>query len=100
MEGRCESGVLRVAIVRDTGRVVRDDDVLVVVTSDFIATASDGFLSPLGTVKYTDAPGPTMRDAMVEALRKRGGSLRGDELLNPNSPRIVYPADLPARCAA
>jgi len=79
---------------------VRDDEVLVVVTNDFIAMAGNGFLTPLGTVNYTDVPGPPMREAMVEVLRKRGGSLRTEELLNPNSPRIIYPADLPARCAA
>jgi 5'-nucleotidase len=100
VEGRCESGVLRVTIVRDWGVPVRDDEVLAVVTSDFIAIGGSGVLAPLGTVNYTDVPGPPMRDAMVEVLRKRGGRLRTEELLNPNSPRIIYPADLPARCAA
>jgi hypothetical protein len=37
---------------------------------------------------------------MVEQLRRRGGRLRSDDLTSPERPRIVYPADLPARCAA
>ena len=100
VEGRCESGALRVVIARDSGIAIRDDESLSIATSDFIALGGDEILAPLGRVKYTDVPGPGMRDAMVEELRRRGGRLRAEELLNPSRPRVVYPSDLPARCAA
>lgn len=96
----CESGALRVTLVRDSGAPVRDDERLVIVTGDFIALGGDNILTPLGEVGYTDLPGPGMRDAMVEQLKKRGGRLRSSDLLNPQQPRIVYPPVMPARCAA
>jgi 2',3'-cyclic-nucleotide 2'-phosphodiesterase (5'-nucleotidase family) len=100
VEARCQGGALRVVIIRDSGAPVGDDEHLAVATSDFVALGGDGILAPIGVVNYTDVAGPGMRDAMVEQLRRRGGRLRSDDLTSPERPRIVYPADLPARCAA
>jgi 5'-nucleotidase len=97
--GRCESGALRVRIVRDSGAPVRDNEQLTVITNDFIALGGNDILTPLGNVGYTDLPGPGMRDAMVELLRKHGGRLKASDLLNPQQARIVYPPTLPAQCA-
>ena len=100
VEGRCEDGTLRVTIVRDSGVPVRDDESLAVVTSDFLALGGDEILTPLGALSYMDVPGPGMRDVMADRLRKQGGRLRSEDLLNSNRARILYPPEMPARCAA
>ncbi|MEO5741906.1 MAG: 5'-nucleotidase C-terminal domain-containing protein, partial [Vicinamibacterales bacterium] len=100
VEGRCEAGALRVTIIRESGAQIGDDERLALVTNDFVAMGGNGILTPLGAVNYADVPGPGMRDAMVDQLRKRGGRIRSGDLLNPSRPRIVYPPTLPACCAA
>ena len=98
--GVCESAALRVRIVRQSGAPVLDAELLRVITNDFIALGGNNILTPLGDVPYADLPGPGMRDAMAEQLRKRGGRIKASDFLNPQQPRIAYPSIMPARCAA
>jgi 2',3'-cyclic-nucleotide 2'-phosphodiesterase (5'-nucleotidase family) len=99
VQGRCEQGALRVLLARDSGRPVRDDETLKVVTSDFIALGGDDILAPLGSVTSVDVPGALlMREAMVDELRHRGGHLKESDLVNAKRPRVAYPGKRPIHC--
>jgi hypothetical protein len=41
---------------------------------------------------------PPLRDAMVEVLRTRGGSLAASSLFDPAHPRVALPSDRPVSC--
>jgi 5'-nucleotidase len=99
-EARCDGSELRVRLSRDDGRRVRDTEVLSIVTTDYLATASDGLLGELaaaeGASRIEDAE--TVRDAMARALSTRGGSLRPESLYDPAHPRVRYEGTRPIAC--
>jgi 5'-nucleotidase len=93
---------------RPTARIERDDRALppdqlvTVLTSDYLATGGDGMFSAetLRTATVSFPVGPMIRDAMARELRRRGGELRGDApaLYDPGQPRVrVVEAGAP-RC--
>jgi 5'-nucleotidase len=95
----CEGGALSVSVSRAGGRSIADDEILTVVTSDFLATGGDGFLAPAGTfATVTGQQGVILRDAMATELTKRGGRLRADALFDPKNPRVAFPDRRPVRC--
>jgi 5'-nucleotidase len=101
---RCAGGKLVVRLRRDkTGRPVGDRDKLLLVTNDFLASGGDGMLAeldlPAGAVKLHD-DGPTIRDAVVEVLKRRRVPLRGDDprIYDPKAPRLDLPGRRPVRC--
>lgn len=99
VQAQCEAGMLRVTLVRESGRAVRDDEPLKVETSDFLATGGNGVftgVTPLGSADLPDVP--LLRDAMAGQLRSRGGRLRDDQLVNADLRRLVYPGSRPVRC--
>jgi len=93
----CDGGRVRVALARPDGSPISDSEPLVIATSDYLATGGDGFF---GRTNATVDDGVPMRDAMVELLRKRGGTLdpADPRLYDPASPRITLPAPVPVRC--
>ena len=97
----CVSGEARIVLTRPDGSVVGDDEALMIVTSDFLATGGDHYFSAArdrqGGMTLED--GQPMREAMVDALRARGGTLHSQELFNPTTPRVVYPGERPVTCA-
>lgn len=90
---RCEGSEVRVSLERTDGRTVADDETLTIVVSDFLATGGDGFFvharAREGAVTIEDDP--PIREAMVEILRSRGGTLDPSVLLDPSHPRVVVP---------
>jgi 5'-nucleotidase len=97
----CRGTVLDVALLRPDGTPVRDDDQVQVVTVDFVATGGDRIfesIMPPGGFEI-ERDGGTARDAVVEALRKRGGILRADDLIDPANPRWALPGPRPVSCA-
>jgi 5'-nucleotidase len=94
----CEKGGMAVTLTRPDGAVVRDDEVLTVTTTDFLATGGDGFFAG-ASVDYEI--GPPIRDAMAAALRKRGGVLDASDrsLFDPAHPRFALPGEVPIHCA-
>lgn len=68
--------------------------------SDFLATGGDGVLSEVrereGALRLEEDP--PLRDAMVEVLRARGGSLTASSLLDPSHPRVRLPSERPVTC--
>jgi hypothetical protein len=90
-----------VRLLHASGTPIRDDERLLVVTTDFLSTGGDGLLSPVipaqGFAVTEDAP--LARDVVAESLRRRGGRLRQGDLIDRDNPRWVYPGALPVRCA-
>ncbi len=96
----CERGRLNVGMRRPNGTAISDTERLLIATSDFLATGGDSiFVSvtpPDGFVIQQDAG--LVRDVVVESLRKRGGTLREDQLVDPANPRWVVPGKAPVTC--
>jgi 5'-nucleotidase len=93
---RCGTG-LEIALARPDGRPVRDDEVLTIVTSDFLATGgNDGAFKVLPAGAVTVEDGVLVREEIARLLRARGGELRGDD--DTGKPRLAYPGTRPVRC--
>jgi 2',3'-cyclic-nucleotide 2'-phosphodiesterase (5'-nucleotidase family) len=97
----CERGVVNVGMLRPNGMAVTDTERLLIATTDFLATGGDNIFVPV-----TPKDGFTLeqdiglvRDVVVESLRKRGGTLREDQLVDPNNPRWVLPGKAPVTCS-
>jgi 5'-nucleotidase len=106
-EVRCEGGRRRAVLRRADGREVGEDEVLTVLTSDFLATGGDGFFARLRRADpeaITIEDDPPIREAMAEVLRRgalgaiRGGRLAADDLFDPAHRRIEIEGGRPIRC--
>lgn len=88
----CSGGEVAVTLLRPSGAPVRDDEVLTVVVSDFLALGGDGILTPVMPEGGFGVPGeaPLARDVLAQYLQARGGSLREDQLFEASSPRIAF----------
>ena len=96
----CERGGVNVAMLRPNGTPVTDTERLLVATTDFLATGGDNIF-----VAVTPADGFALeqdiglvRDVVVDSLRKRGGALREDQLVDPANPRWTLPGKAPVTC--
>ena len=101
VRAECQADQLAVTVLRDSGRPVQDDELLSVTTSDFLALGGDQFFAPvIPSGGFTFAGGgPLTRDVVYDWLRKRGGRLRGDQLIDTANPRWIYPGTLPVKCS-
>jgi len=95
----CSGSSMELQVTRDDGRAVGDDELLTVVTNDYLAGAA---LSRHLAEPLTDdaiAAAPVMRDAVGAALRAVG-PLRGDDprWYDPARPRVALPHARPVRC--
>jgi 2',3'-cyclic-nucleotide 2'-phosphodiesterase (5'-nucleotidase family) len=104
---KCKGAALAVELKRDGGggggggKAVKDGDKLTLVTSDFLASGGDagaiGRLKlPDGSVEVTNV---IIRDAMADALKKRGGTIDPAALYADGKRRLTYPGKRPVRCA-
>jgi 2',3'-cyclic-nucleotide 2'-phosphodiesterase (5'-nucleotidase family) len=96
----CERGAVNVGMLRPNGTPVTDTERLLVATTDFLATGGDAIFVPV-----TPPDGFTIeqdfglvRDVVVESLKKRGGTLREDQLVDTANPRWVLPGKAPVTC--
>ena len=97
---RCEAGVLEIGMETDDGRQIADDDVVRLITTDFLALGGDAILSPVmpdGGFVF-DNRLPLLRDSLVEWLRGRG-DIVGESFSTADNPKWRVPAELPAGCA-
>ena len=96
----CEGGTPAVAMLRPNGAPVSDGERLLVATTDFLATGGDSIFVPVtppdGFALVHDIG--LVRDIVVDSLRKRGGTLREDQLVDTANPRWVLPARPPVTC--
>jgi 5'-nucleotidase len=97
----CQRGVVNVGMLRPNGTAVTDTERLLIATTDFLATGGDNIFVPV-----TPKDGFTLeqdiglvRDVVVNSLRKRGGTLREDQLVDPANPRWVLPGKAPVTCS-
>jgi len=97
VRARCQGATLDVVLARSDGSPVRDDEVLAIATTDFLATGGDGFFAGVTTPFEI---GPPLRDAFAEALRARRGALDPDDrtLFNPTRLRFDLPSEVPIHC--
>jgi 2',3'-cyclic-nucleotide 2'-phosphodiesterase (5'-nucleotidase family) len=97
VEARCEGPSLVLTLLRPNGSAIRDDDPLVVVTTDFLAMAGDGVFTPVMPAKGFPLPddAPLARDVVTAWIERRGGHLRDRDLVDLKNPR--WPASV-VRC--
>jgi 5'-nucleotidase len=97
----CDRGRLNVGMLRPNGSPISDTDRLLIATSDFLATGGDAIFAPVtppsGFMIEQDVG--LVRDVVVDSLRKRGGTLREDQLVDTANPRWVLPGKAPVTCA-
>lgn len=101
-QGSCRGAELVVELTRPNGRPVRDEESLLVVTSDFLASGGmEGTLggAPDAHVEIDDSA--FVRDTLADLLRKRGGTISGADrrIFDPDRPRLAYPGRRPVKCA-
>jgi len=100
VDAKCEGANLRVVLTRSSDAVIRPDDKLTVVTSDFIAGGGDGLMAPAGPVGDVRNPegAPILRESVVAWLRSRGGRLNENQFVSPDNRRWHYPMPRPVTC--
>jgi 5'-nucleotidase len=93
----CRGPELVIDITRDDGKPIADGDPIVVVTSDFLASGGDGAFGPDDSIVLEEG---LIREEMAALLRKRGGTVRGDDpaVYDPGARRVSYPSERPVRC--
>lgn len=96
VKARCRDGALQIELRRESGRPIRDDDRLTVVTSDFLAHGGDGVGFPPDQVVFET--GPPLRDVIADVLRRLREPLDPARVHDPRRPRLEYPAPRPVRC--
>jgi 5'-nucleotidase len=100
VDARCGGETLRVSLTRESGAPVRDDEELLVVTSDFLATGGDGAFASVGVLRVIDAGGDAafLREAIAARLHARGGRIGSHDVFDPSRPRWTYPGPRPVTC--
>jgi len=99
-----KAGSLKVTMTRQggpkSGQLVKDEDTLVVATSDFLASGGDGLIGTPGIkpVRVRIDGGALLRDALAKQLGNRGGTLDPKDLFDKNKPRIRFAGKRPLRC--
>ena len=96
----CKGSALDVTLLRPDNVPIRDDERLLVATPDFLATGGDRVFEsvapPDGFAIERDAG--AVRDVIVDALNRRGGILREDQLVDPANPHWILPGPRPVTC--
>ncbi len=97
----CEGGRVSARVTRDDGRAVGDDEVLTVVTNDYMAIGAleRHVVEPLSDAVM--AASPVLRDAVGEQLA-RVATTRGEDArwYDAAHPRMALPTERPVRCGA
>ncbi len=98
----CVGNELTVALTRSNGKPILDDEELSIATSDYLAIGGDGLFSveTLRSCQVEFDDNMMIRDGMASVLRRRGGTLHGDDrsLYDPAAPRVRYSGTPPLSC--
>lgn len=84
----CDDGSLDIKLQRPDGSVISDDEQLIVITTDYLATGAVNVFDP---VELDRLDFPLMREVFVDWLRAHGGTLNADQFLEADSPRWNLP---------
>ncbi|MCG8604450.1 5'-nucleotidase C-terminal domain-containing protein, partial [bacterium] len=98
---RCEAGALDVSMERRDGTAIDDDDVLTVMTTDFLATGGDDVLTPVipdGGFEIDNAK-PLVREVIADWLRNRGGSIDAETFSDAGNPKWNIDASVTPGCS-
>ena len=98
----CRDGKPHVTLQRPDGSSIADEEVLTVVTTDFLALGGDGIFSPVFPEEgfdYEDES-PLFRDKMVQWLERRGGELRSADFADAESLRFDLEQQPPFDCTS
>ena len=97
-KARCKADKLDLQITV-AGKRLDETKPYKLVTSDFLASGGDGQIGrlklPEGSVKMTDV---IIRDAMVDVLKKKKGTLDPKTYLSPTKKRMDYEGQRPVAC--
>lgn len=98
VNANCSQGMLELAMLRPNGQRIRDEDVITVTTSDFLATGGDDLFRRKHLARDAVAIEDTnIRDTLAKQLLKQGGTVRGDDFLRTR--RWNHPGRRPMRCS-
>jgi len=96
---RCKGQKLELSITVG-GKPLDDNKAYKLATSDFLASGGDGLIGrlklPEGSVKLTEV---IIRDAMVEVLKKKKGTIDPKDYFSPTKKRMDYEGERPVTCA-
>ncbi len=96
----CSNGIMSVDMVLSDGRSIADEDVIRVITNDFLALGGDGIFDPAKPedgFEYGD-DGPLTRDVLVDWFRARPSRMNAADFRSAGEPRWNLPKDLPESC--
>jgi 2',3'-cyclic-nucleotide 2'-phosphodiesterase (5'-nucleotidase family) len=94
----CRGAELEVALERDDGRAVGDDERVLIVTSDFLAEG--GMEGTMGDIRDAEVHvlDDVIRDVLAGRIARQGGVLRPEASYDAAHPRLAYPGRRPVRC--
>lgn len=97
VDAACAGAHLVVTLRRPSGVAVPNDELLTVVTTDFLVQGGDGLFSSIEPPQGFDVQddGVMARDVVVAWLTHRGGRLRQAQLAPAGPPRVSVPARCP-----
>jgi 5'-nucleotidase len=100
VEASCMGGSPRIRLHGDSGPI-RDDTMLRVVTSDFLALGGESILAAAAPAGGFQIPpdGPLLRDAVADWLRARGGRFNEAELAQRSAAMWTLPGSPPITCS-
>ena len=84
-------------VARATGIPIRDDDVLVVAMSDYLATRAAA-IAPDAGPPHAGEPEAQMTDVVARWFRSHGGRLRAIQFSDPSQPRWTRTPEAAAGC--
>ena len=98
----CNGSTLDVALIRDGGETIMDDDVLTVATNDFLVSGGDDIFVPVTPPGGLVVGGKTelFREQIADWLVERGGILRAEDFYSEDSPIFDLPGETPISCDA
>ena len=96
----CSGGSYDVTVERADGRPIRDQDVLIVAMSDFLATRTVNSIAPESDSSHAGEAPVQMVDAVADWLRARGGRLSARQFADPSRPRWTRTPQAAAGCPA
>ena len=100
LSAECRDSQLFVTMLRNDGRAVSDEEILLVATTDFLAIGGNNIFSPIMPPGgfATDPNAPLFRERLATWFERRGGFLQLADFYEPSEARFTYPGSIPISC--